>query len=879
MTVPSRRPRFSVVATVHDVAPYLPEFIASIAGQALGVDRLEVIAVDHGSSDDSLRILEAWAARRPELVTVLHQGEAGQASARNLGLAEATGEWVTFVDGEDVLDVGFFRAADAFATAHPDVQVMASRQVILDEDGRIRDRQSRTPPFGAGNRVANLDREPGTLAEGATVCLYRLDRFRAVVQPIDPRVLMTGDADVVARFVLELDRPNVGLLSDARYLSRKRRERPSAREYVWAQPERYGPTLEHGLLDLVERGEARHGSVPAWLQHMLLGELSSYLAEDLKVGSRTQLPDDATDHFHDLLGRVARALDPDLVRRFAVEPHERAFEDLVIHAFRDEPWHSAVSARTKVDEVMGLQRLEYRYVGTPPREAIRIDGRDAQPAWAKTVAITLFRRTVMFERLLWLPTAGNPEVELDGVRLGVEDRAPNGMARNAIVRHHARRRARSATAPPGRARRRGLRSRLQIRARIRSAVARGRRSGTLAAARFGPIGGRYRDAWVLIDRVYTANDNGERLFDHLRAHRPDINAWFVVERGTDDWARLRRARQPRLIAYGSWRWKLLMLRCAWVVSSHIDDTVNAPVQLAAFLDAPTWRSAFLQHGVIKDDLSSWLNVKDVELFVTSTRDELESIAGDGTRYRFTRRECRNVGLPRFDRLRELGRAVPETGRDLVVILPTWRMWLTVTRGAKSQRRDVRDSIWESEYLQAWSAILQSEAIAVAVARTGRTLAFVPHPNIRPILDEMQLPEHVRPIPIDGGDFQAVLARSALFVTDYSSVAFDAAYLDRRVVYYQFDREQALAGSHVGRKGYFEYERDGFGPVAMTHDEAVAMIVAAIDAGPAPDPEYQRRIDATFPERDGRACERVIATIEELSRPYRATAATRAERPA
>ena len=396
---------------------------------------------------------------------------------------------------------------------------------------------------------------------------------------------------------------------------------------------------------------------------------------------------------------------------------------------------------------------------------------------------------------------------------------------------------------------------------------RARRAAVRAAA-FGPIGNRYRGAWVFIDRFYTANDNGERLFDHVRADRPDINAWFVVEEGSDAWIRLRAARVDRLIAYGSWRWKLLMLRSAWVVSSHVDDAVSAPIRLAGLLDRPTWRFAFLQHGVIIDDLAAWFNLKEFELFVASTDDELRSIVSDGTRYRLTRKECRNIGLPRWDRLLELGRAVDEADRNLVVIMPTWRMWLTLPLDKTTQKRGVRDSIWESEYLKSWLAILRSDEIAAAAARNGRQLVYVPHPNIRPILEEIRLPDHVRAVPIDGDDIQSLFARAALFVTDYSSACFDAAVLDRPIVYYQFDRGLEREGGHVGRKGYFEYDRDGFGPVVFDHESAVAAIVASLDAGPRAAPEYQRRIDATFAgNRDGRACERAIATIEEMSRPW------------
>ena len=121
---------------------------------------------------------------------------------------------------------------------------------------------------------------------------------------------------------------------------------------------------------------------------------------------------------------------------------------------------------------------------------------------------------------------------------------------------------------------------------------------------------------------------------------------------------------------------------------------------------------------------------------------------------------------------------------------------------------------------------------------------------------------------DVPDVQRHFARAAVLVTDYSSIAFNAAYIERPVVYFQFDADKVLGGGHVGKKGYFSYERDGFGPVATTLSEAEQAIVATVRAGRRPTETYQRRIDATFPERDGRCSKRVADAIIASSRVWR-----------
>lgn len=100
-------PVLSVVMPVYDVAAYLPECLDSVLGQTL--TELEVIAVDDGSSDGSLAVLEEYAARDPRL-RVLRQPNAGQGAARNTALPHVRGEFLTFADSDDVVP------HDAYAT-------------------------------------------------------------------------------------------------------------------------------------------------------------------------------------------------------------------------------------------------------------------------------------------------------------------------------------------------------------------------------------------------------------------------------------------------------------------------------------------------------------------------------------------------------------------------------------------------------------------------------------------------------------------------------------------------------------------------------------------------------------------------------------------
>ncbi|MFJ9826764.1 glycosyltransferase family 2 protein [Streptomyces sp. NPDC101160] len=103
MNVP-RTPTVSIVIPVYNAMPYLRLTLQSIEQQTIGLDAIEVVAVDDGSSDGSGETLDAWAEAHPGVMKVIHQEASGGPSRpRNVGLDNATGTYVFFVDGDDSL--------------------------------------------------------------------------------------------------------------------------------------------------------------------------------------------------------------------------------------------------------------------------------------------------------------------------------------------------------------------------------------------------------------------------------------------------------------------------------------------------------------------------------------------------------------------------------------------------------------------------------------------------------------------------------------------------------------------------------------------------------------------------------------------------------
>ena len=94
--------KISVIIPVYNTKDYLYKCLDSVLNQSL--DEMEILVVDDGSTDGSSDILKEYAEKYPEKIVALFKENGGQASARNLALKIAKGEYFGSVDSDDWID-------------------------------------------------------------------------------------------------------------------------------------------------------------------------------------------------------------------------------------------------------------------------------------------------------------------------------------------------------------------------------------------------------------------------------------------------------------------------------------------------------------------------------------------------------------------------------------------------------------------------------------------------------------------------------------------------------------------------------------------------------------------------------------------------------
>ncbi|ELJ3806023.1 CDP-glycerol glycerophosphotransferase family protein, partial [Campylobacter coli] len=352
--------------------------------------------------------------------------------------------------------------------------------------------------------------------------------------------------------------------------------------------------------------------------------------------------------------------------------------------------------------------------------------------------------------------------------------------------------------------------------------------------------------WLFADRDYEADDNAEHLYRYIMQNHPEQEIVFALRKESSDWERLEKE-GFNLVEFGSFEFERIIKKASKVISSHSDEYLIRYI-------TPRQQFIFLQHGVIKDDLSKWLNSKKIDLFITSTKAEYDSIANDYNHYKFGKKEVVLTGLARHDALLKNN----QCNARQIIIMPTWRANI-VGVALGSSKRGLQSDFTQSEYFQKWNLLLNSNILQKLCEKYDYTIVFIPHPNIIPYLKDFNIPSYVK-IANHNESLQELFCNSSLMITDYSSVAFEMAYLNKPVIYYQFDHEEFF-NSHTYQKGYFDYKKDGFGPVVEDEESLLKELENLLQNDCNPFGIYKDNIDSTFAFKDGKCCERIYKVIK------------------
>ena len=127
--------KISVIVPVYNVEKYLSQCLTSILNQTY--TDLEIIIINDGSTDFSPNICEQFATK-DERIRLINQRNGGVSVARNAGIKEATGEFITFVDSDDWLEPTMYEKMFAVINEYPDLEMVMCDATLITNHSKIK---------------------------------------------------------------------------------------------------------------------------------------------------------------------------------------------------------------------------------------------------------------------------------------------------------------------------------------------------------------------------------------------------------------------------------------------------------------------------------------------------------------------------------------------------------------------------------------------------------------------------------------------------------------------------------------------------------------------------------------------------------------------
>lgn len=351
------------------------------------------------------------------------------------------------------------------------------------------------------------------------------------------------------------------------------------------------------------------------------------------------------------------------------------------------------------------------------------------------------------------------------------------------------------------------------------------------------------NTWIITERPDQARDNGYCFFKYMRERHPDQKIYYIIDKRSKDAAKIEK--YGISIQFDSWKHYYYYILAQVHISAHVGGCIPTDNPFARYIRKKCEIfSVFLPHGV-SYGISDFCLAKygNIDLFITSGKPEYENVLAN---YGYTKDQVVYTGFPRLDEWHHIS-----VNHNLIVLMPTWRLYLA---------QDSNTIFEETDYYKAYYSLINNKKLCAFLNESNLELIFYLHHNMRKYVSSFHTNCQSVEVVYDDAtyDIQELLKESALLITDYSSVHFDFAYMNKPVLYYQFDREEFWTKQY--QQSNFDAIKDGFGPVALNQEELIANLKKAYDDGFKLQGIYKQRMEQFYVLRDENNCERVYQEI-------------------
>ena len=356
-----------------------------------------------------------------------------------------------------------------------------------------------------------------------------------------------------------------------------------------------------------------------------------------------------------------------------------------------------------------------------------------------------------------------------------------------------------------------------------------------------------RNIWIISENGNDAKDNGFYFFKHMMKKHPEIKCYYVITKDTNDYEKVKEY-PNNLLIHNSLKDIIYTIACKNYISSQLASSFPYPnIFFNLYMkNLFGFNYIFLQHGITKENVKCFNKEEsNINLFCCAANPEYEYVKAN---FGYKDYEVAKVGFCRYDNLDE-----KETNKDSILFMPTWRKYL-----------ETEEDFLKSKYYKSINNLINDKKLISSLEKNNKTLYFCLHDNAMIYKKFFKsLSKNIKIVDKNSKKTADKLIKEcAYLITDISSVAFDFAYQNKRILYYNFDYDE-IVEKHWER-GYFDPDKDGFGKVVDNHDDCVKEIISAINEDFSNEEKYIKRTKNFYSFHDKNNCERTHDKINEVS---------------
>ena len=323
--------------------------------------------------------------------------------------------------------------------------------------------------------------------------------------------------------------------------------------------------------------------------------------------------------------------------------------------------------------------------------------------------------------------------------------------------------------------------------------------------------------------------------------------YYVIDKKSPDYQKLKKYRK-NVVNFMSIRFITYMLAAKLLVSSDVRSHAYAWRHRSSIIAhvIKKKKHIFLQHGVTAmkkvDNIFGKAIGKPTNMFLVTSDDEYEIVS---KYFGYNKNEIAITGFARWDVLED-----KSAGRREILMMPTWRNWLDDVDSKKFK---------ESEYYKNYMALLNSEKLNNILESNDVKLKFYIHPKFKDYIGNFEInAERVELIPFESQPLNELMMECNMLITDYSSVSWDVYYMNKPVIFYQFDIDTYM-NTHGS---YMDMKHDLFGDRTEDVNELINLIEKYIKNDFKMEEKYAREREKNFKYMDKNNCKRICDLIRE-----------------